>query len=373
MPLPLVSFASIIGEPDQPVDWLVQDLIVNGDRVLVYGEPGAMKSWLLLDLSLHLAAGEDWLGKFSIPHAKRVLYVDEEMSQRTLKRRIRRLAAGARLDTKDLAFRVLSGASLQSDEERITGFINELITDGFTPDVVIIETLRSVLVGDENKAQDVRGFWKSMEPFRQQNMTLIVSHHMRKPQQGFNGARYRASGSLDLIGGPDTALAVERLNRGTAAKLSHIKCRNAEECDPFVVSLQNQGEDENCPVVFRFEEAGSPKGAVQRADEQLAYRIIEYMQKLPDRIATTQQMNEYFAKDGVTPSRLEKAHDYLKMNPRVRKPRRGVWQLLDEAEQAEDVSADPPPLKGMAVAAASDEPPRPETTGPAEAEALPGS
>jgi hypothetical protein len=60
MPLPIVSFATIIGEPDEPVDWLVKDLIVNGDRVLVYGEPGAMKSWLLLDLSLHLAQG--WTG-----------------------------------------------------------------------------------------------------------------------------------------------------------------------------------------------------------------------------------------------------------------------------------------------------------------------
>jgi archaellum biogenesis ATPase FlaH len=313
----------------------------------------------------------DWFDKFSIPHAKRVLYVDEEMSQRTLKRRIRRLAAGAKLDTKDLEFRVLSGAGLQCEGEQITSFLKQLIADGFEPDVVIVETLRSVLVGDENSAQDVRKFWKSIEPFRQHNMTLIVSHHMRKPQFGSTSARYRASGSMDLIGGPDTALAVERVGNKNLTKLSHIKCRNAEEGDPFVVSLQNQGEDENCPVVFRLEDAGTPKGTAQRANEQLTDRIVEYLETLPDRIATTQQMNEYFAKDGVTPSCLEKAHECLKMNPRIRKPRRGVWQLLDEAEQAEDVSADPPPFIGMAVAAASYEPPRRETTGLAEAEALP--
>jgi RecA-family ATPase len=40
-----------------------------------------MKSWLLLDPGLHLAAGKPWLGKFSIPHPRKVLYVDEEMSR----------------------------------------------------------------------------------------------------------------------------------------------------------------------------------------------------------------------------------------------------------------------------------------------------
>ena len=317
MPLKLVSYESIIVEPFEPIDWLVKDLIVNGDRVLVYGEPGAMKSWLLLDLGLHLAAGMNWLEQLDIPHAKKVLYVDEEMSQRTVKRRIRRLAEGTRLHTQNLDLRVLSGASLQFDEGRATTFLNELITEQFDPDVVTVETLRSVMVGDENSAQDVRKFWKYVEPFRQNNKTLIVSHHMRKPQQGSNNPRYRASGSTDLVAGPYTTIAVERTGRQTTVKLSHIKCRNAEERDPFVVSLQNQGQDEDCPVIFRLENSSTTKGAVEGANKQVATQVVQYLVTLPECKATTHQIMAHFADHGVTRDRIEKALACLKNDPRV--------------------------------------------------------
>jgi RecA-family ATPase len=86
--LPLISFERVMADDAPPVAWLVDPLIADGDRVVVYGEFGAMKSWLLLDLSLHLAAGHPWLGKFPIPVAKRVLFIDEEMNERTLRRGI---------------------------------------------------------------------------------------------------------------------------------------------------------------------------------------------------------------------------------------------------------------------------------------------
>lgn len=368
MPLKLVSYESIITGPVEPIDWLVKDLIVNGDRALVYGEPGAMKSWLLLDLALHLAAGMKWLEQFDIPQAKRVLYIDEEMSQRTAKGRIRRLAAGAGFKVQELPFAVLSGAGLQVEEGRIETLIAELTALHFDPDVVIIETLRSVMVGDENSAQEVRRFWRWVEPFRQSNKTLIVSHHMRKPQQGSNNPRYRASGSTDLVAGPDTTIAVERTGRQTTAKLSHMKCRNAQERDPFVVSLQDQGIEEDCPVLFRLENAHAAKGGAQRANEQLANLIVEYLVTLPEGRATTNQIKTHFAEQSISADRIEKALACLRNDPRVIKPCRGVWQWQEVAEQIIDLSAKPPSLIGVAVAAASDEPPTTKTTGPAEAE-----
>src|SRR5262245_20567167 len=96
-----------------PVDWLIEPLIAKEDRVILYGEFASMKSWLLLHLSLHLAAGKPWLGKFPIPQPKRVLYIDEEMNQRTLRRRIKRLALGAGLQEESLPFRAMSRYGLR--------------------------------------------------------------------------------------------------------------------------------------------------------------------------------------------------------------------------------------------------------------------
>src|SRR6478672_1253810 len=71
----LIAFDTIMHEPLPPVDWLVESLIPNGSRSVVFGEFGCMKSWLLLDLGLHIAAGKHWLDQFAIPKPKSVLYI----------------------------------------------------------------------------------------------------------------------------------------------------------------------------------------------------------------------------------------------------------------------------------------------------------
>ena len=83
----LVSFDSIMREPLPPIDWLVESVIPNGTRTIVYGEFGSMKSWTLLDLSIHIAAGRKWVDRFAISEPKSVLYIDEEMSEHELRRR----------------------------------------------------------------------------------------------------------------------------------------------------------------------------------------------------------------------------------------------------------------------------------------------
>ena len=115
-PLQLIKYGTIMQEVLPPIDWLVEGIIASGDRVIVYGEPGSYKSWLLLHLGLHIAAGKQWLGEFSIPQAKGVLYVDEEMSERLLRRRIKRLGLGAELDGEDFPFQVLSHGGVKLDE-----------------------------------------------------------------------------------------------------------------------------------------------------------------------------------------------------------------------------------------------------------------
>ncbi len=41
-PLPLISFEQIMEEPLPPIDWLVEQLIAQGDRVMFYGEFGSL-------------------------------------------------------------------------------------------------------------------------------------------------------------------------------------------------------------------------------------------------------------------------------------------------------------------------------------------
>src|SRR5207247_8216007 len=88
---PIITLDAVMREPLPPIDWLVEGILANGDRAVVYAEYGAMKTWSLLDLGLHVAAGKPWLTKFPVPKSKTVLYLDEEMNRRELWRRLFRL------------------------------------------------------------------------------------------------------------------------------------------------------------------------------------------------------------------------------------------------------------------------------------------
>ena len=48
--------------PQPPIDWIVETLISAGTVSLVYGDPGAKKTYSMLDLAVCVAMGIPWLG-----------------------------------------------------------------------------------------------------------------------------------------------------------------------------------------------------------------------------------------------------------------------------------------------------------------------
>lgn len=246
---PLITSGDLLTHDLPPLVWDVEPLISRGDRVVVFGEFGSFKSWILLHLAWHLAAGVQWLETFTIREPRRVLYVDEEMNERTLRRRGKRLAQGAGISgSPPVAF--LSRAGVRFDAYGAGALLSYLNEHKFTPDVVVVEALRRVLIGDENEAKDVAQFWRNLEPISRSGTTVIISHHMTKPpQQGQRAARYRASGSTDILAGSDASFSVERMTTDTA-RITGIKARDDVELRPFAVTLADNG-DRQGPVTLR--------------------------------------------------------------------------------------------------------------------------
>jgi regulatory protein RepA len=198
-PLNLISFGQILTGPFLPVDWDIEPLISHASRVVVAGAYSSLKSWILPHMALSLAAGVPWLRKYPIPQARRTLYIDEEMNEPSLRRRMRRLAKGLGLDAPDLPFWTLSRAGVRFDGRTATNLLDLLGQSRFVPEVVIVETLRRVIVGSENDAKDVGEFWRAVDPIVQAGITLIISHHMRKPSRmGRDMMRDRVSGGTDI-------------------------------------------------------------------------------------------------------------------------------------------------------------------------------
>ena len=329
-PIPLVSLDDIMTHNLPPIDWLVTDLIANQDRVVVYGEFGSLKSWLLLDLALAIASGQMWLGQFPVPQPRKVLYVDEEMNERTLRRRVMQLSLGTLAETTDLPFRAMSlcGVSIKSGDD-VETLLKGLVSSGFDPDVIILETLRRVMVGSELDAQDVGEFWRSLRPLQQAGKTVIISHHMRKPSaRGGNAVRDRASGSTDILGGADAAFAVTRKEHGRVV-LECVKNRNAPELQVLAASLVD-GHEGACRWQFGGFQAGA---SIQTQLLQVQDKIIEYLKEKSPYYLKPGEIQKFILSQGIEKRTYERAWRQVKKSGKVEQ-QGSAWRLKVDVPQA---------------------------------------
>lgn len=236
----LISMGSVLRDPIVPVDWVITDWIGRGSRTVLYGEFGSMKSWLLIHMALCISSGTPWMSRKTacLP----VLYIDEEMSERVLRNRARRVAQGMGL-RGDVPLMFLSHAGVRFDAGGSECLMQSLNRCEYRPHVIIVETLRRILVGKENEASDVAAFWRNVDPLVTQGVTLIVSHHMRKPNPDHPGsARHMASGSTDILAGGDVAIALTRPEPHTLV-LTCVKNRDTEEGHPLTLSVSAAPHD----------------------------------------------------------------------------------------------------------------------------------
>ena len=239
---PPLYYDTLITQSVPPLVWDVEPLIVRGDRIVIFGEPGSYKSMLMLHLASHLGAGVHWLKTFTIREQRRVLYVDEEMNAQILHRNVKRLQLGSGITHSDMA--MVSRLGIRMDPYGAQLLLGYLNTQKFLPHVIVFDALRRVLLGDENKQEPITQFWRNLEPISRLGITSVIIHHMNKPPvEGNRATKYRASGHYEIIAGSDASLAVERVSR-SVVKLTGIKSRGKVELPPFYVEVTDDGTDD---------------------------------------------------------------------------------------------------------------------------------
>lgn len=202
-------------------EWLVSHWIGCGDAVLLFGEWGSGKTYLLMHLALCLGSGHYFFG--APVTRSRVLYIDQEQSLSNCNYRFNLLLAGT------VAFQGASVHYVNHPQLTLTQKTGEsLATLADYYDVIIFDSLRSVLAGDENRAQDIRALWSALLPLKKAGVTIVLTHHMNKESTTPQSLRNRASGTTDLGAGADTALALQCMDERPSRmdlRLSHIKTR----------------------------------------------------------------------------------------------------------------------------------------------------
>lgn len=320
------SYDQIMREPLLPVEWLVEPLLVKSDRAVLYGAFGSFKSWLLLDIAIHLAAGCDWLG-FPVARPLRVLYIDEEMNERTLRRRLKRLGMGTGIESTEGRLRTMSRQGIFFDESGANKLLTIVKSASLAPDVIIVEALRRVLVGSENKAEDIAQFWRNVEPLQRAGITVVISHHFKKPQADGPGSdtRHQASGSTDILAGADAGFGVRPCGEKDDILVECVKLRDAEIARPFGVRFIEHSKDgpvEMRPVVG---------AALSATDEQALAHINALLDAAPTvksgEIEACLKEKMALARRTVYDvlSRLERAGH-------LRQPKHGAWARPESAD-----------------------------------------
>ena len=206
-----VSLAEFVSVDEKGVDALLGDsgsvVVPEGGDVMVYGDGGAGKTTLTIDLAFHLAAGDDWCG-ISVARPIRAALVENEGPRPLFRAKLRRKSdswagsgLGDRLHVLETPWGLFSFAD-ESHRAWLAAAVDELDLD-----LVILGPLTRIGMNDAGTLQETRDFSGLLADVRaraNRPITFVLIHHENKGGQ--------VSGAWEGAG--DTLLHVQAQGHG---------------------------------------------------------------------------------------------------------------------------------------------------------------
>jgi RecA/RadA recombinase len=230
-----------VAESGEPPRYLVKGLLYAKSYTELYGQPGAGKTFMALDLAYHIAAGKEWHGRKV--NQGPVLYLPYE-GRGGLGKRIKALRQHYQATGVPL-FIAEGGPNLRTPQGQ-EAFIETLKQLPAKPAMIVIDTFAHALMGgDENSAQDVGAFNAAVQGIiKLTEACVLLIHHPTKA-----GGTARGSGAL--LGALDAELEIEE------GKLVARKQRDVElgeaigfKLQPVPLGLDDDGDEvTSCVVV----------------------------------------------------------------------------------------------------------------------------
>lgn len=216
-PFSLIPFNQLDSMPDPKQ--LVRGLLQAGTVAVVYGDGGSYKSFLALDIALHVVNGEQWCGR-AVEQAQ-IIYVAAEGAAGIKKRR--KAWELAHELPSDGAWLLPNSLQLM-DSQHIEGFIEALQSQEIHPGLIVIDTLSQNSLGaDENSSHEMAVAIDTAQRLATVfNAVVLIVHHSNKIG-GFRGA----SSIRDNV---QTFMA---MNRDERTSLATLKCEKNRDLEPF--------------------------------------------------------------------------------------------------------------------------------------------
>ncbi len=214
----VLTFKEVEQLPDP--EWLVDGVLPAKSMAVLYGAPGAGKTFLALDIALSIASAREWSGHDSTPGA--VVYIVAE-GVAGLSKRLKAWCVVHEVSEVARIYLVPDAPQLAqcTDVEQLVKDLRAQIPEPIS--LIIIDTLaRCFLGGDENSAKDVGRLISGADYLRKQlACAVLLVHHTTKKGDAERG-------SSALRGAPETMISIE-----TGSGIMTVTCEKQKDAEPF--------------------------------------------------------------------------------------------------------------------------------------------
>ena len=261
-----------IWAPLEPPDYIIDQLFVRGSLGLIVAYGASLKTWVLLDGCMSVAAGVEFLARFATKRAESAA-IDYESGHYELRRRVQRIGLGRSLKTplEGFTFTTMPEYSLVSDD-----FYQAIRTLAKTRAFIGIDSLAAGSGGiDENDSRFATSLNRLKAIAVETNAVIVVLHHSRKGGEGDGDEREMVRGSSAIFNACDVVLQLFKRDDGSF-KCKQTKARGGKAVAPFVVRVDDTAEDASvvrASDLNEDDEVPATSAAIERAKRELLYLL----------------------------------------------------------------------------------------------------
>lgn len=213
----------------KPASWLIKGVLPARSTGILFGEPGAGKSFAAIDMAASVAAGE----MFNLHKSKRgsVVYIAGE-GHAAITTRFKARLTGDQTNAAERIHISSRSVTFAGTTQDVQTLIAELDGMAEPPRLVVIDTLFRATVGaDVNSHEDMSKFWQVIDQMKERyGCTVLVVHHSGRNEVG------RSFGSVVLLANADFEISVTTDESGNKV-ISNTKQKDAEEFAPMAFKL----------------------------------------------------------------------------------------------------------------------------------------
>jgi len=258
-----------------PPTWLIEELITDYGLSIVYGDPGAGKSFIVLDMALRIAFGLPWHDVTTKQTG--VLYIAGE-GARGLGKRVTGWRKEHAMEGVDAPFLLLPVAVQLLDEKDRAKLQRTIVAAieraGFDIGLVVIDTVSRAIAGqDENGQESMSLFIKACSDIQVQTGGAVIGvHHSGKDSS--RGMR----GSTVLLGGCDASIKLTKNEQTVTLEVE--KQKDAEQAEPIYMTMkkvewvQGLGKEESTLVPVKGEKPVEEERVISKENRLMLLREI---------------------------------------------------------------------------------------------------